>query len=504
MTKWAAAFERASAGLDRLGLPARLPQLHATGLRISRQVLGGSHSVAVYPPIDSLVPVDPATVIDAIDPGRETSLYLHIPFCETRCTFCHYAVQHYPGKGLARAHDDTAVTLYLAALHQEIAMWGAWLARAGTRVSSIYIGGGTPLILEQRALGELLTAIGDAFDVVPGAELCIEGSPLSITAPDGEDTLRFLRARGVTRLSFGVQSFDDAVLKHAARGYKRDVAIRAAEIAAAVFANWNLDLIQGLYRGSPFETWENLKVIGELRPPHLTWYHGRFADRPQRDWYKSDAKHGGFEDEQATLLGRMLIWQQMAALGYQQTDGNRFVRERQHVDPFKTIRTTASRNLIGLGSSAYSRVGGARSGDGFGYLFRNDSAIPAYVDRVSAGVMPITTGRRIDDAEMLATSYATGLRHGRIEDDALAGIRTREPALTQTYHRLTRSLVEVGVLAAQDDDLGQTVLRLTDLGRLFEDETLALFFSPAVRDALAQRTAAEGQNARAGPIAVAA
>lgn len=506
MTAQSAAFDTALAGLHQLGLPTRLPSLHDIGLRISREVLGGSHSVAVYPPIDSLVPVDPAVVVGAIHSGRETSLYLHIPFCETRCTFCHYAVQHYPGKGQGSDTGDAEVARYMVALKLEMAIWGARLANAGTRVSSIYIGGGTPLVLDEAALGDLLATIGRSFDVVPGSELCIEGSPLSITAPGGEDKLRFLKVHGVTRLSFGVQSFDDAVLKFAARGYKRDVAIRATRIAAAVFENWNLDLIQGLCKGSPFETWENLQVIAELRPPHITWYHGRFADRPQRDWQRSISKFADFEDEPATLLGRMLIWQEMAALGYHQIDGNRFVRDRRHVDPFKTIRTTASSNLIGLGSSAYSHVGGQSGGgstDRFGYLFRNDADIRSYIDRVAVGMLPIATGRCIDDAELLATSYATGLRHGRIEDAELAAIRHREPILTAEYDRRAWSLVEVGILDSRRDDRDRPVLRLTDLGRLFEDETLALFFSPAVNETLRRRVIAP-PGMRAGQIAAAA
>lgn len=483
-----AAFERAKAGLKQIGLPARLLELHAAGLQISRQVLGGSHSVAVYPPIDSLSTIDPGTVLRAIVPGSEASLYLHIPFCETRCTFCHYVVEPVAERGGATGEGQSK--RYLNALTREAEQWGARLERFGTRVTSIYIGGGTPLVLDEEALGSLLSAIHRIFDVTPGSEVCIEGSPLSITAPGGEDKLRFLKASGVTRLSFGVQSFDDAVLKYAGRGYKRAVAIQAAEITGAVFENWNLDLIQGLYRGSPLETWENLQAVAALRPPHLTWYHGRFADRPQRDWYQDAVKFAGFEDEQATLLGRMLIWQQMAALGYHQTDGNRFVRARRHIDPFKKIRTTASSTLIGIGSSAYSHVGG-RSGpgstNGFGFLFRNDADIRSYVAHVSKGVMPITAGRRIDDAEALATSYATGLRHGRIETTALAAIRNREPAITAAYDELAGALRDLGILAYAFDDHGREVLRLSDLGQLFEDETLALFFSPAVREALGRR-----------------
>src|SRR5262249_5038455 len=148
--------------------------------------------------------------------------------------------------------------------------------------------------------------------------------------------------------------------------------IRASLIVSQIFENWNLDLIQGLYKGSPSETWENIKVISEIRPAHLTWYHGRFADRPQGDWYKTESKQSNFEDEPTTLLGRMLIWQEMAALGYHQTDGNRFEREPQYIDPFKKIRTSASRNLLGVGAASYSHMGTEVMTENCrGYVFRN-------------------------------------------------------------------------------------------------------------------------------------
>jgi coproporphyrinogen III oxidase-like Fe-S oxidoreductase len=320
---------------------------------------------------------------------------------------------------------------------------------------------------------------------LPGAEVCIEGSPLTITAPDGEDKLCLLAQQGFTRLSFGVQSFDDAVLKYAGRGYRRDVAIHASQVANSVFDNWNLDLIQGLYKGSPMEVWQNLQVLSELKPPHLTWYHGRFANRPQGDWLSSEERGAGFEDETETLLGRMLIWQQMAALGYGRCDGNRFVRARRFADPFKKVRVSASSDLVGVGVSSYSHVGSVQGEDGCrGYVFRNDASIRTYVDRVLSDDVPIVAGRIIDDDELLAKSYATGLRTGRVADAALCAIAARRPRLSTLYRTQTDRLAALGVLDPYADDEGRGGLRLSELGRLFEDETLALFFSPSVRRAL--------------------
>ncbi|PDT65057.1 hypothetical protein CO683_34195 [Bradyrhizobium ottawaense] len=485
------ALEQACSSLRRLGIPAMLPALHAAGIGISRAVLGGSHSVAIYPPINSLTPLDSRSVIDTIEWGEEASLYVHIAFCETRCTFCHYTVDHYAGRA-KHSIEDAKVARYLTALKRELAFWGARLARSGTVVSSVYIGGGTPLVLDESALRDLIRAIRSEYDLRSGAEFCIEGSPLTITAPEGEHKLRSLKAQGVTRLSFGVQSFDDEVLKYAARGYQRETPIRACAIANTIFENWNLDLIQGLYRGSTSEVWGNLEAIAKIRPPHLTWYHGRFGDRPQGHWYRTETKRAKFEDEFATVLSRMLIWQEMAALGYDQTDGNRFVRSHEFTDPFKKIRTSASSDLLGLGAGAYSHVGiKVTKGNYRGHVFRNDPNIRAYVDAVLTGNVPIATGRAVDEEELLAASYATGLRTGRIEDESLRSLRSAHPQLSRYYDALVNELNSAGALEAYLDDSGQAGLRLSSLGRLFEDEALSLFFSPAVKSALATETTSE-------------
>ena len=498
MTRQEAAFERARASLDRLGLPRGLRALHAAGVGISRSVLGGSHSVAIYPPIDSLSPLDAGTILTGVDWGRQISLYVHIPFCETRCTFCHYTVDHVDVGGGGAAAGQDKVGRYLGALKRELAYWGSRLAATGTEVSSVYIGGGTPLILGEAALRDLMETLRATFTIVGGAEICIEGSPLTITAPDGVAKLQLLKELGITRLSFGIQSFDDTVLKYAARGYRRDVAIEACARVADIFENWNLDLIQGLYTGSPSETWDNLQQVIAIRPPHITWYHARFADRPQGHWYRMDSKFAAFEDEQAILLGRMLIWQELAAAGYHQVDGNRFVSARPYIDPFKKIRTSMARSLLGVGTASYSHAGSLTpDGRARGFVLRNIADIGGYIDTVAACGSALATGFVMDPQEMLAASYATGLRNGRVEDDALRRLRFECADLARQYDALAGQLAGLGVLEATSTDAGEAALHLTDLGRLFEDETLSLFFSPAVRRRL---VGPDGQDRMRAPL----
>ncbi|MDP3992700.1 MAG: radical SAM protein [bacterium] len=482
------AFSQANQALSQLGIPGILPKLHSAGVFIKHFILGGSHSVVTYPPLDSLRLVRPDELAKSIRYGKRANLYVHIPFCETQCTFCHYIVTLYRGEKSSPPLRFQAVSRYLESLKREIGVWGEKLRQSGTAISSIYIGGGTPLILEQEQLHDLIVAIRSEFNVLPDAEICIEGSPLTVTAEGGEDKLRFLAGEGITRLSFGIQSFNDDVLKFAARGYKQETAIRACEIVGQVFDNWNLDLIQGLYKGTPEETWSNLAVIETVRPSHLTWYHGRFANRPQGDWYRSATKRIDFEDEQATLLGRMLIWQQMEALGYDQIDGNRFVREKRYTDPFKKIRTSVSNDLIGVGVSSYSHVDmreyPQHLNTSEGEFFRNLTNIQGYIESLERGDLPIGTGRKMDAEEWLAASYAVGLRTGRIEDETIRQVRKLNPELSAHYQDLETRLLDVGVLETIDAEEGAKVLRVSKLGQLFEDEVLSLFYSPTVQEAL--------------------
>ena len=191
--------------------------------------------MVTYPPLNALQKLEPRDTIHPIYFGDEASLYVHIAFCETMCTFCHYAVKHYRGKEHSPPSRTDAVERYLNAHKIEMKDWAFELQSSETVINSIYIGGGTPLVLEREQLIDLLQTIRSEFNVRADAEICVEASPLTITAEGGLEKLRALKQHGATRLSFGVQSFDDEVLRRAARGYKRETAILACKLAGQVW-----------------------------------------------------------------------------------------------------------------------------------------------------------------------------------------------------------------------------------------------------------------------------
>ncbi|MBI3809263.1 MAG: radical SAM protein [Nitrospirae bacterium] len=186
-------------------------------------------------------------------------LYLHIPFCERRCRFCAF---------VTRDHQDDRAVAFVADLLKEIELAGdAGLVR-GRRVGTVYFGGGTPTTLSPAQLLAVLDACRRRFDVASDAEITIEANPTGVDMP----ALRALRAGGITRVSFGAQSFDDAELDAAGTPHRaRDIASAVHSARAAGLPTVNLDLIYGFPGQTPACWLANLDAAIALEPDHLSF-----------------------------------------------------------------------------------------------------------------------------------------------------------------------------------------------------------------------------------------
>jgi oxygen-independent coproporphyrinogen-3 oxidase len=191
---------------------------------------------------------------------QSAGIYIHIPFCATRCHYCNFATGGYES-ALARR--------YVAAVSNEIQRAGVAPESAIHRVDTIYFGGGTPTTLTIEQLAGLIELCRARFDLAPDAEITAEANPGSVS----RDYLDALRAAGVNRLSFGVQSFDDGELQMIGRSHSAEDAREALRRArAAGFDNLSLDLIAGLPE-QKMETWQrNLDEAFALAPDHLSVY----------------------------------------------------------------------------------------------------------------------------------------------------------------------------------------------------------------------------------------
>lgn len=186
-------------------------------------------------------------------------LYLHIPWCPTRCIYCDFNT-YVDG-------DASLKTRYQAALRREISEAGASLGRPA--LETIFFGGGTPTSLPPDSLIELVETVKNAFKLRPGAEVTVEANPGTLSV----DYLRALQQGGINRLSLGVQSFNNNELRFLSRLHDAAAARCAVEQArTAGFDNLSLDLIFNLPE-QPLAQWQrNLQAALELGPDHLSLY----------------------------------------------------------------------------------------------------------------------------------------------------------------------------------------------------------------------------------------
>ncbi len=191
---------------------------------------------------------------------ESAGVYLHIPFCATRCHYCNFATGGYESE-IARR--------YVAALQNEIGRADVADKSAMRTVDTIYLGGGTPTTLSIEQVASLVELCRQTFDVAPNAEVTTEANPGSVSL----DYLKRLRHIGINRLSFGVQSFDDGELQMIGRTHSAEDARDAVKMArAAGFTNVSIDLIAGLPE-QKMETWRrNLAEAFSLEPDHLSVY----------------------------------------------------------------------------------------------------------------------------------------------------------------------------------------------------------------------------------------
>lgn len=192
---------------------------------------------------------------------QDISLYVGIPFCPTRCTYCSF-VSRTVGK------KTELLEPYLNALLKEIEVTGTLLAKSGRRVRTIYIGGGTPSTLSTPQLGRLMDAIAAAFDLSNCLEFTVEGG-----RPDtlDEEKLRAIRVHGANRMSINPQTMEDSVLRACGRPHKAGDIVRAYHQAvAAGFDAINMDLIAGLPEDTVEGFCRSLDAVAALNPSNIT------------------------------------------------------------------------------------------------------------------------------------------------------------------------------------------------------------------------------------------
>ena len=233
---------------------------------------------------------------------KDISLYIGIPFCPTRCSYCSF-VSRTVGK------NTDLLDPYLHALYQELEHTGKLLANSGKTVRTIYIGGGTPTTLSTEQMSQLLDRVKDTFDLSRCIEFTVEGGrPDTLTA----EKLSAIRAHGADRMSINPQTMQDEVLRACGRPHTAGhILSRYREAEAAGFTAINMDLIAGLPKDSLAGFKDSLDAVAALNPANITVH--TLALKKGADLFERKVQLPGVEE-----VARMVDYaeQTLRALGY--------------------------------------------------------------------------------------------------------------------------------------------------------------------------------------------
>jgi oxygen-independent coproporphyrinogen-3 oxidase len=187
------------------------------------------------------------------------SLYVHVPWCVRKCPYCDFNSHAAPDALPEDAYVDALVT------DLESALPSIW----GRKVSTVFIGGGTPSLFSAAAIDRLLGAVRARVQLSPDAEITLEANPGTFE----REKFAGFYAAGVNRLSLGIQSFDDRHLRALGRIHGAEEARRAAEAALMIFDNVNFDLMFALPDQTPADAASDVAAALAFAPPHLSFYH---------------------------------------------------------------------------------------------------------------------------------------------------------------------------------------------------------------------------------------
>ncbi len=280
-----------------------------------------------------------------VDQVNSLGVYLHIPFCDAKCPYCAF----YSLSGIA----DEYIDAYIEALTRESRHRRALLP-AGMRLTSIYMGGGTPSLLSVRQLERLCAMVCDVFRPAGDTEWSVECNPGSID----REKLAVLKASGVNRVSLGAQSLDDDILRILGRRHRVAAVLRAVEdIQAADITNWNMDLI-ACVPGVGERRWRKvLQQAIALQPAHLSVY-ALTLDEGRCLPVVTTRRTPATLDDARQLRMLRLTHDRLHAHGYRRYEISNYAlhdrRCRHHLDCWSGM------DYLGLGAGAVSRVGALR------------------------------------------------------------------------------------------------------------------------------------------------
>jgi oxygen-independent coproporphyrinogen III oxidase len=364
----------------------------------------GSYFVANYPPFSawtrSAVAADALPALQAPGvPGTPLGLYLHIPFCRKRCHFCYFRV--YTDKNA----DEIAG--YLDILVREWELYASLPAIAGRPLHFVYFGGGTPSFLSTRQLESLAARLSAITPWDRAEEITFECEPGTLS----EAKLKAIRGLGVTRLSLGIEHFDDHILELNGRAHRSPEIGRSYAMARSLgFPQINIDLIAGML-GDDDEKWQEcVRRTIDLSPDSVTVYQ---MELPFNTTISADILKGV-----GRFSGQLSPWETrrrwvdhafaaLEAAGYKMGSAYTMVKDSSRVSFVYRDALWQGADLVGTGVASFGHVNGVH--------MQNEDKWEAYSAALTRGELPLARAYRPTADERLIREVILQLKRGRIQ-----------------------------------------------------------------------------------------
>ncbi|HAU88420.1 MAG TPA: hypothetical protein DCW90_23985 [Lachnospiraceae bacterium] len=377
------------------------------------------------------------------------NLYVHIPFCHKKCEFCYYKSEE--------LGDDPVPAEYVAALVKEMEMYSKLPEIQGKIASSVYFGGGTPTKLSCEQIKLLLDAIHKNFILDEDYELCFEARPGQETT---EEKLALLKEYKIKRISFGVQSLDDEVLKANGRNHDVESFYRVFELARKIgIPSINTDLMSGMVNQSRESWMDTVDKLVKLHPENIAVY--------KLELYFNNVLYKRIREKEFSLMSDETEaqyvregFQKMIDAGYIPVTNYSFTSDLkyEHVHRRKLWQ---GEDMLGIGASAHSCM------DGF--IYQNEISIEKYLSAINEGKSPIMRAYRMSKREEMIQRIVLGLKTMHFNRDAFQcefGIDVMD-----LYGDEMRALEQRKFLT-----IGEHEISLTLEGMLYADDIVRVFY----------------------------
>lgn len=373
-------------------------------------------------------------------------VYIHIPFCHQICNYCDFNKVFF---------KNQPVDEYIEALGREMEMTVAGMPEAFSNIETIFLGGGTPTALSAKQIEKLLSLITKHIPMSSVKEFSSEANPDELTI----DKLQALYNGGVNRLSMGVQSFDQSLLKKIGRTHSNEHVYETIQNAKNVgFKNISIDLMYGL-PGQTMEQWqETLEKALALNLPHYSAYS--LIVEPKTIFYIQYAKgklHLPTEDLEAEMYG--VLMDTMEAHGLRQYEISNFANEGYE----------STHNKIYWDNDEYAGFGAGAHGYLEGIRYSNVAPIKKYIETVMTGERPllheheVTGDEKLEEQMFLGLRKSAGVTHEEFEK------KFGQPMLS-IYKEIIDQLQEEQLIEIDSEGI-----RLTRKGRFIGNEVFQRF-----------------------------